>query len=77
MKLGEVEVQGPPASPTRGSEMTSALLLEEGGEGSKGKLCCCVLCCGVCYRRCCGVIIVSKSTQMHRIITNVTIANMT
>ena len=67
VKLGEVEVEGPPASPTHGSEMTSALLLEEGGEGGKRKLCCCILCCGLCYRRCCGVIIVSMNTHMNAI----------
>ena len=63
VKLGEVHVQGPPASPTRGTGMTSALLMEEdGGEGDR-KLCCCVLCCRLCYRRCCGVIVVSA--RMH------------
>ena len=68
VKLGEVQVQGPPASPTRGTGMTSALLMEEdGGEGDR-KLCCCVLCCRLCYRRCCGVIVVSA--RMH------TLANM-
>ena len=62
MKLGEVQVQGPPAPLTAsGSEMTSALL-EDGdgdGDGVDKKLCCCILCCMLCYRRCCGVIIVS------------------
>ena len=70
MKLGEVQVQGPPASPTRaqGSEMTSALLMEEdGGEGGKRKRCCCILCCRLCYRRCCGVIIVSMYSYIESI----------
>ena len=66
VKLGEVQVQGPPASPTRGTEMTSALLMEEdGGEGDR-KLCCCVLCCRLCYRRCCGVIVVSQNTHVAK-----------
>ena len=73
MKLGEVEIQGTPALPTRESGMTSALLVKEDREGAKKKLCCCILCCGVCYRRCCGVIIVSIYTQIHSIATNVTV----
>ena len=57
VKLGEVEVQGPPAPPAGGSGMTSPLLEEE-SEGESKKPGCCKLCCFICYQRCCGVIIV-------------------